>query len=188
VCDPCHITVHVVLISQCSCKVDYNFFLLSLFNKQSSTIWHNFLSSCKLHVLVLLDHHRVVCIKTYNKGKSAVYVYTFLWGWCSWIHASYYNSHGNSQRDATVYQNFLLFHVYIKLNMFRATRRLSSRAQNCTSSLWFCICERLLDVVVAVHCSSSLWFCIRERLLDVVVAVQQPQRPTAFHVCKTRGC
>ena len=43
----------------------------------------------------------------------------------------------------------LLFHVYTKLNMFRATNRPSSGAQNCTSSPWFCICERLLDVEVA---------------------------------------
>jgi hypothetical protein len=31
----------------------------------------------------------------------------------------------NSQQDATVYQN-LLFHVYMKLNMFLATHRPSS--------------------------------------------------------------
>jgi hypothetical protein len=95
--------------------------------------------------LVLLDHYHDVCIKTYNKGESAVYVYTFLWGWYSWIRASYYSLYGNSQRDATVYQNFLLFHVYIKLNMFWVTHRPSSGAQNCTSSLW------LLDVVVAAQ-------------------------------------
>ena len=47
----------------------------------------------------------------------------------------------NSQQDATMYQN-LLFHVYMKLNMFRATHRPSLGAQNCTSSLWFCIRER----------------------------------------------
>ena len=52
--------------------------------------------------------------------------------------------------------------------MFRATHRPSSGAQNCTSSLWFCIRERWLDVEVD--------------------SVQQPQRPTTFHVCKTRGC
>ena len=34
----------------------------------------------------------------------------------------------NNQQDATVYQN-LLFHVYMKLNMFRATHRSSSGAQ-----------------------------------------------------------
>jgi len=49
-------------------------------------------------------------------------------------------SYRNSQQDATVYQNLLL-HVYMKLNMFRATHRPSSGAQNCTSSFWFCIRE-----------------------------------------------
>jgi hypothetical protein len=34
----------------------------------------------------------------------------------------------------------------MKLNMFRTTHRPSSGAQNCTSSLWFCKRERLLDV------------------------------------------
>jgi hypothetical protein len=53
-----------------------------------------------------------------------------------------------SQQDATVSQN-LLFHVYVKLNMFRAKHCPSSGAQNCTSSLWFCIRERSLDVEVA---------------------------------------
>jgi hypothetical protein len=43
----------------------------------------------------------------------------------------------------------LLFHVYMKLNMFWTTHRPSSGAQNCTSSLWFCIRERLLDVEAA---------------------------------------
>ena len=43
------------------------------------------------------------------------------------------NAHHNTihkekiQQDATVYQN-LLFHIYIKLNMFRATHRPSSGA------------------------------------------------------------
>jgi len=37
------------------------------------------------------------------------------------------NLYRNSQQEATVYQN-LLFHVYIKLNMFLATHRPSSRA------------------------------------------------------------
>jgi hypothetical protein len=62
------------------------------------------------------------------------------------------NSYRNSQRDATVYQNFLLFHVYIKLNMFRTTHHPSSGAQNCTSSLWFCIREKLSDNVVDGCC------------------------------------
>jgi len=37
----------------------------------------------------------------------------------------------------------------MKLNMFRATHSPSSGAQNCTTSLWFCIRERLLHVEVA---------------------------------------
>jgi hypothetical protein len=39
-----------------------------------------------------------------------------------------------------------LSHIYMKLNMFRATHRPSSGAKNCTSSLWFCIRGGLLDV------------------------------------------
>jgi len=40
----------------------------------------------------------------------------------------------------------LLFHIYMKLNMFRASHRPSSGAWNCTGSLWFFIRGRLLDV------------------------------------------
>jgi hypothetical protein len=43
----------------------------------------------------------------------------------------------------------------MKLNMFRATHRPSSGAQNFISRLWFCIRERLLDVEVAGRCASS---------------------------------
>ena len=57
----------------------------------------------------------------------------------------------------------------MRINMFRATHYPSSGAQNCTSSLWFCIRERLLDVEVAGR-------------------IQQPQHPTTSHVRKTRGC
>jgi hypothetical protein len=39
----------------------------------------------------------------------------------------YHNPYRNSQHDATMYQE-LLFHVYIKLNMFWATHRPSSGA------------------------------------------------------------
>jgi hypothetical protein len=48
------------------------------------------------------------------------------------------------QQDATLYQN-LLFHICMKLSMFRATHHPSSGAKNCTSSIWFCVCGRLLD-------------------------------------------
>jgi len=44
------------------------------------------------------------------------------------------------------YIKIILFHIYLKLNMFRATHRPSSGAQNGTSSLWLFICGRLLDV------------------------------------------
>jgi len=56
-----------------------------------------------------------------------------------------------------VYQN-LLFHVYMKLNMFRATHRPSLGAQNCTNSLWFFIRERLwtLRLLDAVSCQEFL--------------------------------
>jgi len=40
----------------------------------------------------------------------------------------------------------------MKLNVFRATHRPLSGTQNCTSSLWFCTRERLLDVEVAGRC------------------------------------
>jgi len=33
----------------------------------------------------------------------------------------------------------LLFHIYMKLNMFRATHRPSSGAKNCIGGLWFFI-------------------------------------------------
>jgi hypothetical protein len=43
-------------------------------------------------------------------------------------------------------RTFLLFHIYMKLSMFRATQRPSSGAQNCTGSLWFLYVE-------------SFWMC-----------------------------
>jgi hypothetical protein len=93
---------------------------------------------------------------SWSQFPVSLYKCDYIWVWCLWIRASYYNSYRNSQRDATVYQNFLLFHVYIKINMFRATHRPSSGALNCTSSLWFCIRKRLFNVVVAGRCQLSL--------------------------------
>ena len=92
----------------------------------------------------------------FNKNSSfrhifrKIVIYQISWKYLmfSWIRALQYDSYRNSQQDATVYQS-LLFHVYMKLNMFRATHRPSSGAQNCTSSLWFCIRKRLLDVEFA---------------------------------------
>jgi len=40
----------------------------------------------------------------------------------------------------------------MKLNIFRATHRPLSGAQNCTSSLWFCVRESLLDAEIAGRC------------------------------------
>jgi hypothetical protein len=76
----------------------------------------------------------------------------------------------NSQQAATVYQN-LLFRVHIKLNMFRATHRPSSGSQTALATSGFAYVKG----------------CWTLRLLDAV-SVQQTQRPTTFHVCKTRGC
>jgi len=100
---------------------------------------------------------KAVCfIFLFDAFFSNIFHFFILGEFCSnwnykWLrlHAPY-NSYRNSQQDATVYQN-LLFHVYMKLNMFRATHRPSSRAQNYTSSLWFCVRGGLLDVEVAGH-------------------------------------
>ena len=45
--------------------------------------------------------------------------------------------------------------MYVKLNMFRATHRPSSRAHNCTGNLWFIIRGRLLDVVRHILCPAT---------------------------------
>jgi hypothetical protein len=47
------------------------------------------------------------------------------------------NSLRKIQQVPAMYQKFLLFHIYMKLNMFRATLRPSSGAENCTGSIWF---------------------------------------------------
>jgi hypothetical protein len=41
----------------------------------------------------------------------------------------------------------LLFYIYMKLNMFRATHHPSSGANNCTGSLWFSMSVRLFGLV-----------------------------------------
>jgi len=42
----------------------------------------------------------------------------------------------------------IYYSMFVRLNMFRVTPCPSSRAQNCTSSLWICIRKRLLDFEV----------------------------------------
>jgi hypothetical protein len=56
----------------------------------------------------------------------------------------HYTSHRKSNKMQQCIN--ILFHIYMKLNMFRATHCPSSGAENCTSSLWFCIRGRLLDM------------------------------------------
>jgi len=63
----------------------------------------------------------------------------------------------------------------MKLNMFRATHRLSSGVQNCTGSVWFFIRGRLFVHVVGGCCQA---------LPDV----HQLHVQTTFHVWETRGC
>jgi len=81
------------------------------------------------------------------------------------------NSNWNSQQDVTVYQN-LLFHVYMKLNMFRATHHPSLGAQNCNSSLWFCIRERLWTL----------------RLLDAVALRRRKSSPVNITITYEYSC
>jgi hypothetical protein len=49
----------------------------------------------------------------------------------------------------------LLFHIYIKLNMIRATHRPLSGALNCTGSLWFFIRVRLFGRVDVGRCHAQ---------------------------------
>jgi hypothetical protein len=47
--------------------------------------------------------------------------------WCGALVMNHIDSYRKIQQDATVYPN-LLFHIYMKLNLFRATYRSSSGA------------------------------------------------------------
>ena len=97
----------------------------------------------------------------FRQGQVEARASVYWWPWCVWrftarhttsivcfcnvlsveMDKENWNSYRNSQQDATVYQN-LLFHVYMKLNMFRATHSPSSGAQNCTSGLCRRRCQR----------------------------------------------
>jgi len=112
----------------------------------------------------------------------------------------------------------LLFHIYMKLNMFRATHRPSSGAWNCTGSLWFFIRGRLFVHVVGGRCWAQ---CAQQRPpttctnnlpriktrgcqcsfrllmkggVSPVVGhtvpnnIHQLHVQTTFHIWKTRGC
>jgi len=41
--------------------------------------------------------------------------------------------------------------VYWRLNIFRAAHRSSSGAPNCTCSLWFMYCNKVIDFVYIIH-------------------------------------
>jgi hypothetical protein len=102
---------------------------------------------CKFHrskqglvhdLIILLCEWKHINTVFYLKNCTNIYIINLVFvGPCIIV-----NSYRNNQQDATVYQN-LLFHVYMKLNVFQATHRPSSGAQNCTSSLWLCIREKL---------------------------------------------
>ena len=49
----------------------------------------------------------------------------------------------------------LLFHIYMKLNMFRATHRPSPGAKNCTGSLWFFLTWKAVGRVVGGRCQAA---------------------------------
>ena len=72
----------------------------------------------------------------------------------------------------------LLFPIYMKLNMFRATHRLSSGAENWTGSLWFFIRGGLLDVEVVD--------VVRHSTVPDNVHQLHVQQPSTYK--KTRGC
>jgi hypothetical protein len=60
--------------------------------------------------------------------------------------------HAEKSNKMQQYQN-LLFHIYMKLNMFRATHGPASGAKNCNSGLWFCIIQwKVIGHVVAGRC------------------------------------
>ena len=85
------------------------------------------------------------------------------------------------KKNSTGFNNvskFLLFHIYMKLNMFRATHGPSSGAWTCTGSLWFFIRGRLFGRVVGGRCQAH----------TVPDNVHQLHIQTTFHVWKTRGC
>jgi hypothetical protein len=56
----------------------------------------------------------------------------------------------------------------MKFNMFRVTHRPLSGAYNCSSSLWFCACGKLLDVLHA--CKTRGCYCSFRLLMMGVVS------------------
>jgi hypothetical protein len=81
------------------------------------------------------------------------------------VHGSVHHSTTDKEKSNKMQQciKILLFHIYMKLNMFRATRCPSSGAENCTGSLWFfIILWKVVGCVVGGRCQAH---CARQRTL-----------------------
>jgi len=72
----------------------------------------------------------------------------------------------------------LLFYIYMKLNMFRATHRPSSGVKNCTGSLWFLHTWKVAGRVVDGRCQAHN---VPDNIHKLHV-----QQPSTY--AKTRGC
>jgi len=71
---------------------------------------------------------------------------------CEWRVLSVHKEKSNKMQQCI---KSLLFHIYVKLNMFRATHRPSSGAWNCTGSLWFFIISwKVVGHVVGGRCQT----------------------------------
>jgi hypothetical protein len=75
---------------------------------------------------------------------------TKLWKSILWVWSSVYTAHVFCIILKVVcffgHTEYTLIFIYMKLNMFQTTYCPSSGAQNCTSSLWFCIHGGLMTV------------------------------------------
>jgi len=82
--------------------------------------WNNYYERSNLQQKELVKKGAIFLILSYHVSSPAPFLYT--------VNEYQINdSYKKIQQDATVYQN-LLFHIYMKLNMFRATHRPSSGA------------------------------------------------------------
>jgi len=72
-------------------------------------------------------HHCIIHTEIANKMQHNFFIITNLCIKLVIIKKLYYDAWPTKYQDATVYQN-LLFHVYMKLNVFRAPHRPSSGA------------------------------------------------------------
>ena len=127
----CYVWFHEVTVASSLClmcygkKSVYNFF---------SVVW---IWTYLIHVRYLMKHSTLFFLHPIMKCYTDIvwslfsdHAKTYQNVSCFWRPSefnTYRLSYRRIQQDATVYQN-LLFHVYMKLNMFRATHRPSSGA------------------------------------------------------------